>query len=62
MFCKTTLLTIALALLASETVSHALHPANTGVRVPISKRRTLTNSDGTFNHDKAVREIVKLKK
>ncbi|RDX50372.1 protease [Lentinus brumalis] len=61
MFCKTTLLTIALALLASQSVSHALHHANTGVRVPISKRGTLTNSDGTFNHDKAVREIVKLK-
>ncbi|RPD62690.1 acid protease [Lentinus tigrinus ALCF2SS1-7] len=59
MFCKTTLITVALALFASA--SPIVRPSTTGVRIPLNKRGTLTNADGTFNHDKAVREIVKLK-
>ena len=59
MFCKTTLITVALALIASA--SPIVKPS-TGIRIPIQKRGTLTNPDGTFNHARAVREIVKLKK
>lgn len=66
MFCKATLLTLALAFVASASPVEHVHDASAatkiGVRIPIQKRGTLTNSDGTFNHARAVREIVKLKK
>ena len=55
MFCKATLLTVALALMASASPVKT----KTGVRVPIEKRSTLTNEDGTFNLDKAVIQTVK---
>ncbi|KAI0324335.1 acid protease [Cubamyces sp. BRFM 1775] len=61
MFCKATLLTVALALLASATpVAREPSPAS-GISIPLQKRGSLKNADGTFNHEKAVREIVKLK-
>ncbi|KAI0712498.1 acid protease [Earliella scabrosa] len=65
MFCKATLLTLALAFVASASPVEHVHDASAateiGVRIPIQKRGTLTNPDGTFNHARAVREIVKLK-
>lgn len=57
MFCKATLFTVALALIASAT------PITPGsVRIPLQKRGNLQNADGTFNREAAIREIVKLKK
>lgn len=58
MFCKATLLTVALAFVASATPISK----QTGISIPIEKRSTLTNEDGTFNHAKAVRESVKTAK
>ncbi|KAI0709606.1 acid protease [Cerioporus squamosus] len=54
MFCKATLLTVALGLMASAT------PITTkqGIRIPLGKRSTLQNEDGTFNYDKAVIQTV----
>ncbi|KAI0769926.1 acid protease [Fomes fomentarius] len=68
MFPKTTLITLALALVASANpivesgnAARDVPATKTGVRIPLHKRGTLTNADGTFNHEKAVRQIVKLK-
>ncbi|RPD62692.1 acid protease [Lentinus tigrinus ALCF2SS1-7] len=61
MFCKATLLAVALALVASASPVAESAPSTTGVRIPIQKRGSLTNVDGTFNHEKAVRQIVKTK-
>ena len=58
MFCKATLLTVALALMASAT---PIAPKK-GIAVPIQKRTSLKNSDGTFNADKALIESVKTAK
>ncbi|KAI1795524.1 acid protease [Ganoderma leucocontextum] len=55
MFCKATLFTVALALMASANPV----TTKTGIRVPIEKRSSLTNRDGTFNHDKAIIQTVK---
>ncbi|PIL36036.1 transporter [Ganoderma sinense ZZ0214-1] len=55
MFCKATLLTVALALMASASPV----TTKTGIRVPIQKRSSLTNADGTFNHEKAIIQTVK---
>ncbi|KAM5530525.1 hypothetical protein V8D89_015802 [Ganoderma adspersum] len=55
MFCKATLLTVALALMASASPV----TTKTGIRIPIEKRSSLTNADGTFNHDKAIIQTVK---
>lgn len=69
MFPKATLITLALALVASANpivesgnAARDVPATKTGVRIPLHKRGTLTNEDGTFNHEKAVRQIVKLKK
>ena len=61
MFCKATLLAVALTLAASASPI-ARCPAPSGIRIPLQKRGSLKNADGTFNHEAAVREIVKLKK
>ena len=61
MFCKATLLAVALTLAASASPI-ARSPAPSGIRIPLQKRGSLKNADGTFNHEAAVREIVKLKK
>ncbi|KDQ54106.1 hypothetical protein JAAARDRAFT_697627 [Jaapia argillacea MUCL 33604] len=55
MFCKASLVTVALALMA------AAGPValDTGIRVPLEKRSSLTNADGTFDHAKAVKHSVK---
>ncbi|KAI1794916.1 protease [Ganoderma leucocontextum] len=60
MFCKASLVAVALALIASATPI-VPEPATDGIRVPLQKRGNLQNADGTFNHDAAIREIVKLK-
>ncbi|KDQ54107.1 hypothetical protein JAAARDRAFT_209569 [Jaapia argillacea MUCL 33604] len=56
MFCKSTLVTVALALMAAA--SPVAQP-ETGIRVPLEKRSTLTKADGTFDHAKAVKHSVK---
>ena len=57
MFCKATLFTVALALIASAT------PITPGsVRIPLQKRGNLQNADGTFNHEKAILHNVKTHK
>ncbi|KAI0743998.1 acid protease [Daedaleopsis nitida] len=50
MFCKATLVTAALGLIASATPI-----LNTnGVRIPIASRAALTSEDGIFDHDRAI--------
>lgn len=61
MFCKATLLTVALALLATASPV-ARTPASNGKRIALEKRSSLTKADGTFDHEKAIKQIVKLKK
>ena len=55
MFCKVSLVTVALALIAAATPI----AQETGIRIPLEKRGTLTNADGTFDHDKAIHQSVK---
>ena len=56
MFCKATLITVALALLAS---ANPIVTPKIGVAIPIEKRSSLTNEDGTFNPDRALIQTVK---
>ncbi|KAH8101206.1 acid protease [Cristinia sonorae] len=56
MFCKATLLTVALALAASAT---PVAREDEGVRIPLSKRVSLTKSDGSFDYDKALIQTYK---
>ncbi|KAH9924688.1 acid protease [Epithele typhae] len=56
MFCKATLVTVALALMASAS---PLATTKRGVAVPFTKRSSVTNADGTFNADKAQIETIK---
>ena len=56
MFCKASLITVALALLAS---AGPIAQPEAGIAVPIQKRSSLTNADGTFNHEKAIIQTVK---
>lgn len=54
MFCKATLVTVALALIASASpISQT-----TGIRIPLVKRTTLQNENGVFDHDRAVIQTV----
>lgn len=59
MFCKASLVTLTLALLASA--SPFVHET-TGVRIPLEKRGSLVNVDGTFNHEKVVLHGIKTHK
>ncbi|KIP04061.1 hypothetical protein PHLGIDRAFT_76564 [Phlebiopsis gigantea 11061_1 CR5-6] len=52
MFCKATLVSVALALLASATPV----VKTPGVSIPLGERNTLKRADGTFDHAKAIRE------
>ncbi|KAI0357453.1 acid protease [Trametes cingulata] len=62
MFCKATLVTVALGLIASATpLAREPNLPAPGIRIPLHKRGSLKNENGTFNYEKAVREIVKLK-
>lgn len=56
MFCKASLLTVALALLASASPV----TRDTGIRIPLQKRSNVTRADGTFDYDAAVRQRVKI--
>lgn len=58
MFCKASLLALALALVASA----APLVEETGTRIPLQKRGSLTKSDGTFDREKAIRHNVKIAK
>lgn len=55
MFCKASLLTVALALLASASPV----VQDSGIRIPLEKRGSLTRPDGTFDHEKALLHSVK---
>ena len=60
MFCKATLITVALALMASASPAPApVAPTKKGISIPFQKRSSLTNADGTFNADRALIETVK---
>ena len=50
MFCKATLVSVALALLA------AASPVvqTPGISIELGERSTLTRADGTFDHEKAI--------
>ncbi|KAI0632403.1 acid protease [Trametes polyzona] len=63
MFCKATLFTVALALLASANpLIHVHKPTpHTGLKVPLRTPRSLKGVNGTFDHAKAIHEIVKTK-
>lgn len=56
MFCKASLLTVALALIASATP--ITKPA--GIRIPFQKRSSLTKADGTADRDAILRERVRV--
>ncbi|EKM60424.1 uncharacterized protein PHACADRAFT_132970 [Phanerochaete carnosa HHB-10118-sp] len=58
MFCKATLVSVVLALLA---IANPI-AQNSGVSVALGKRSTLTRPDGTFDHEKAVLHNVKTQK
>jgi cathepsin D len=55
MFCKATLFTLALAFVASASPVEV----DSGIRVALPKRSSLTRADGTFDHAKAVTESAK---
>ncbi|RPD62661.1 protease [Lentinus tigrinus ALCF2SS1-7] len=57
MFCKATLVALALSLLGS---ANPLERPISGVRIPLQKRSTMTNAKGVFNLGSGVREVVKL--
>ena len=59
MFCKATLLTVALALMASAT---PVVTRKRGISILFQKSSALTNADGTFNADRAKIESVKTAK
>ncbi|KAI0368282.1 acid protease [Pilatotrama ljubarskyi] len=54
MFCKASLITVALALIAAASPVQE----KSGIRIPLAKRSSLTNEDGTFNHEKAIISTV----
>ncbi len=58
MFCKAALIPVALALIAAAS---PVAPGE-GVVIPLAKRSSLTNADGTFNHGKAILHNVKTHK
>ncbi|PCH37777.1 acid protease [Wolfiporia cocos MD-104 SS10] len=55
MFCKASLLTVALALIASATPV----TRDTGIRIPVHKR-SVKNADGTVNRDAVIRDKVRM--
>ncbi|KAI0826810.1 acid protease [Trametes gibbosa] len=60
MFCKTTLFTVALALLtsASPIIRDDLSTP-TGICVPLQKRGSLKTAEGVFDYTRAVRQLVR---
>lgn len=57
MFCKASLVTVALALIAA-----ASPLKDAGISIPLAKRSSLTNPDGTFNREKAILSTIQTKK
>ncbi|KAI8993962.1 acid protease [Trametes punicea] len=55
MFCKASLITVALALIAAASPIEE----RAGIRIPLTKRSSLTNADGTFNREKAIISTAK---
>ncbi|KAI0782432.1 aspartic protease [Irpex lacteus] len=55
MFCKASLITVALALMASATPV----VKDSGVSIDLPKRATLTKADGTFDHEAAILSNIK---
>ncbi|CDO69152.1 hypothetical protein BN946_scf185042.g54 [Trametes cinnabarina] len=55
MFCKASLITVALALIAAASPIEE----KAGIRIPLEKRGSLTNADGTFNREKAIISTAK---
>ena len=66
MFCKPTLVALALAILASATPVEIernplrLPPGKTWQKIPLSKRGTLLGENGVFDRSKALNEVSKL--
>jgi len=58
MFCKATLFSVALAVLAAAT---PVEQEAKGIIIPLAKRSSLTRADGTFNHEKAILQTVATK-
>ncbi|EIN11115.1 acid protease [Punctularia strigosozonata HHB-11173 SS5] len=56
MFCKASLIAVTLALIASASPVER----DTGIALPLQKRGSLTKSDGTFDHSKAIASTVKV--
>ncbi|KAH9917408.1 acid protease [Epithele typhae] len=56
MFSKAAMITVTLALMASAS---PVAPKPRGVAIPIAKRSSLANADGTFNADKILKHTVK---
>ncbi|OJT11687.1 Aspartic protease [Trametes pubescens] len=56
MFCKASLVTVALALIAAASPLQ-----DAGISIPLAKRSSLTNADGTFNHEKAILSTIQTK-
>ena len=50
MFCKASLITVALALMATASPV----PEPQGISIPLGKRNSLTKADGSFDHEKAI--------
>ena len=64
MFCKATLVTAALALMAAASpVNEAREPRklSSGMHIPLHKRNGLKSANGIFNFEAAGREVTKLK-
>ena len=55
MFCKASLITVALALVASASPIIK----EEGVRIELPKRASLTTADGVFDHDAAIISTVR---
>ncbi|PCH37786.1 aspartic protease [Wolfiporia cocos MD-104 SS10] len=58
MFCKASLVAVALALIA--TANPVMKGGNGPIRIPVRKRSSLTRSDGTADLDAAMRETVRV--
>ena len=58
MFHKATLVTVALALLATATPVQQ----ERGIKIPLTKRGSLTKADGTFDGEKGIAARIKLEK
>ncbi|TBU32075.1 protease [Dichomitus squalens] len=56
MFCKASLVTLALALLSTAITAHE----HAGVAIPFQKRNSLTKADGTFDYVGTVKHGVKI--